>query len=80
MRIEIYSLKRIVFEGEAKAVNCKTAIGQITVLDGHEPLISLLEEGSIIVTSPDGKEHHFPVKGGFLEVKATNTARFIVDE
>ena len=80
MRVEIYSLKRVVFEGEASEANCKTAMGEITVLDHHEPLISLLQEGPIAITAADGTAHHFPVKGGFLEVKPENLARFIVDE
>lgn len=80
MKVEMYSLKRVVFEGEATSVNCKTAMGEITVLENHEPLISLLQEGPVTVTLPGGEERHFPIKGGFLEVKAENIARFIVDE
>lgn len=80
MKIEIYSLKRVVFEGEAVSVNCKTALGEITVLENHEPLISLLEEGPITITLPGGEERRFPIKNGFLEVKAAKVARFIVDE
>lgn len=80
MKIEIYSLKRIIFEGDALSVNCKTAMGEVTILDHHEPLISMLEEGPITITGLDSNEHHIPIKGGFLEVKPENTARFIVDE
>jgi F-type H+-transporting ATPase subunit epsilon len=83
MRVEIYSLHKILFEGEAESVNCKTAKGEITVLDEHEPLISMLEEGPIKVMpaqKSDGGEEVFAVKGGFLEVNPNHVVRMLVEE
>ena len=81
MHVSIHSLKRTLFDGEAKAVNCKTAIGEITVLDHHLPLISILVPGVIKVELGEGKDdQYFPIKNGLLEVKQDNQARFIVEE
>jgi len=90
MRLEIYSLQRILFEGDASSVNCKTAQGEVTVLENHEPFISMLEEGPIKVVAGSGTapgnaasprgEQVFPVKGGFIEVTPQHTVRVLVEE
>jgi len=80
MKLSIYSLKKILFQNEASLLNCKTEIGEITILDNHEPLISVLSSGIIKVIDKDHKEHFFSVKSGFLEVKSDNEVRCIVEE
>ena len=39
MKLSIYSLKKVLFQGEARLLNCKTIMGEITVLDNHELLL-----------------------------------------
>jgi F-type H+-transporting ATPase subunit epsilon len=82
MRVEIYSLQRILFEGDAKSVNCKTAKGELTILEDHEPIISMLQEGPIRVEPASGgsKEEIFAAKGGFMEVTPQHTVRLLVEE
>lgn len=80
MKLSVYSLKNILFQGEAVSLNCKTPLGEITVLENHEPLISELSAGPVKVLGKDGKEHIFPIKSGFLEVKPENEARCIVEQ
>lgn len=79
MKLEAYSLTNILFNGDAVSLNCKTAVGEITVLDNHKPLIAMLAPGIVTVTLPDGKENFFEVTGGFLEVQAENRVRIIAD-
>jgi len=84
MKLSVYSLKQILFQGNASLLNCKTIMGEITVLDNHQALIAVLSAGiiKIIDNPPVGgkKEHFFPIKSGFLEVKPGNEARCIVEE
>ncbi len=80
MKLGIYSLKKILFQGEAKSLNCKTAVGEITVLDHHLPLITMLEKGRMKVIDEKNKEHFFESSGGFVEVQPGNSARVIVEE
>ncbi|GEM_PF-710301 len=88
MKLSVYSLKKILFQGEARLLNCKTVMGEITVLDNHETLITVLSAGiiKIIEANPPSqssgvaREHFFPIKSGFLEVKENNEARCIVEE
>ena len=80
MHISIHSLKRTLFDGAAKSVNCKTGVGEITILDHHRPLISILTPGVIKVTTQDNTDEYFPIQNGLVEVKQDNQARFIVEE
>ncbi len=78
MHIAIYSLEKILFEGEASAVNANTLAGEITVLDHHRPLISVLTPGVIKITK-GGEDSFFEVKGGFLEVEPGNKVRILAE-
>ena len=78
MKLSIYSLKKVLFDGEAEILNCKTAMGEITVLDNHEALISVLTKGVVKVIDSDKKENFFEVNSGFLEVKRGNKVRCLV--
>ncbi|MEK7562585.1 MAG: F0F1 ATP synthase subunit epsilon [Patescibacteria group bacterium] len=94
MKLSVYSLKKILFQGEARLLNCKTVTGEITVLDNHETLITVLAPGVIRVVeinpsapfdSAQGRssglrEHFFPINSGFLEVKENNEARVLVQD
>lgn len=79
MKLGIYSLKKVLFEGEARSINCKTAAGEITVLDNHRPFISILKEGIVKIIDKNGKEYYTSVSSGFLEVRL-NDAKLIVEE
>ena len=79
MKLSVYSLKQILFQGEAKSLNCKTVTGEITVLDNHETFITVLSAGAMKVIDKSGKEHFFPIASGFLEVKSGNEVRCIVE-
>lgn len=78
MRVAVYSLEKILYEGEASAVNAKTAMGEITILDHHRPLISMLTPGAVKVTGPEG-DKFFDVQSGFLEVEPQNRVRLLVE-
>lgn len=70
----------MLYHGDASAVNCKTTSGEITVLDHHRPLVSVLPHGVIKVTDAEQKDHRFEVASGFLEVRNTNEIRVLVEE
>ena len=54
-------------------------MGEITVLNNHETLITVLSAGIIKIIDSAKKEHFFPIKSGFLEVRPGNEARCIVE-
>jgi F0F1-type ATP synthase epsilon subunit len=80
MKLSVYSLKKILFQGEANLLNCKTVTGEITVLNNHETFITVLSAGVMKIVDSENKEHFVPIKSGFLEVKAGNEVRCIVEE
>ena len=80
MKLSVYSLKNILFQGEALSLNCKTTEGEITVLDHHEALITVLSAGPVKIIGKDNKEHLFPIRSGFLEVRPENEVRCIVEQ
>ena len=80
MKLSIYSLKKILFQGQADLLNCKTAVGEITVLDNHETYIGVLTKGVARVIDHDKTEHLFEVRSGFLEVRNNNEVRLIIEQ
>ncbi|MBI4837098.1 MAG: F0F1 ATP synthase subunit epsilon [Candidatus Portnoybacteria bacterium] len=80
LKLSIYSLKKTLYDGGAKSINCQTADGEITILDGHRPLVSTLKEGVVRVLDQKGEAHYINAKSGFVEVMPTNQIRFIVEE
>ena len=80
MKLTAYSLKGILYEGDAVSVTCKTEMGEITVLNHHRPLISVLTEGTVRVIDNEKKPHYITVSSGFLEVDSTNRIKLLVDE
>ena len=80
MKLSIYSLRKTLYSGEAKAINCQTTAGEITILDNHRPLISIIKDGVIKITDEKDGEYFVKATSGFLEVKPENETRFIVTE
>jgi F0F1-type ATP synthase epsilon subunit len=79
MKLGVYSLKKIWYQGEARSITCQTLAGEITILDHHRPLISVLASGTITIVDRQKKEHFIPIKSGFVEVQQNNESRFIID-
>jgi F-type H+-transporting ATPase subunit epsilon len=80
MHLGIYSLEKVLYRGEASSVNCPTESGEITILNHHRPLISLLKKGIVKIVDEDTKEHYVPVASGFLEVRPGGQVRFLIQE
>ncbi len=80
MNVSIRSLQKgILFEGEAISVNAKTTVGEITVLDHHRPIVSVLKKGALVVGDTAGKKAEFSTQSGFLEMNGANTLTALID-
>ena len=80
MKLSVYSLKKTLFEGDAKSVNCKTAVGEITILDHHKPLISMLTPGVTTIVDENDRKHFANIQSGFLKVQEHNRVTLLIDE
>lgn len=72
MHIVIAKVDEVLFEGEATSMTVPGAEGEMTLLGHHEPLISTLKPGTIVVHDarlPAGRQE-FPIEGGVLEVRS----------
>lgn len=69
MLLHIYSLRKPVLRKEASSVNLKTEMGELTVLDNHRALMTLVRPGPIRITDAKGVEEIVEAKNGFLEVR-----------
>lgn len=68
LQIELVSADRLVWSGEASMVIARTTEGDLGVLPGHAPLLSVLVEGVLDVHTTDGETWVAFVNGGFLSV------------
>ena len=69
MKVSIHSIRQTLYEGEAEKLICHTPQGQITVLDRHIPLVSILTAPSVEVVRADGGREKIPISSGFIEVR-----------
>jgi len=79
MRVFVYSLEKILYEGEAKSLTVKTSLGEITVLDNHRPLITDILKSVLKVIDLNNKEHYFETSSGFLEVNNSNEVKALIE-
>ncbi len=71
MKVRIVSPDRTVFDGEAAGVVAPGWDGQVGVLPGHAPMITLLGIGALDVDLPAGQgSDRYYVAGGALKVVA----------
>ncbi len=69
MRLSVYTIQSTLFEGEVKSVTLPTPMGEITVLDNHLPMITLVNSGDISYTDSRNENGSLPFPGGVLEVR-----------
>lgn len=71
LQIELVSADRVVWSGEARTVIARTEAGDLGVLTGHAPLLSLIVPGVVEITPLEGGENVRAVVGsGFISVAA----------
>lgn len=70
INLKIATPERVVYRNDVDSITLPTREGEITVLPGHIPLISVLKPGEIKIKN--GKdEESLAVSGGFIEVLTT---------
>jgi F-type H+-transporting ATPase subunit epsilon len=68
MQVELVAADRLVWSGEATQVIARTTEGDVGVLANHAPMLSLMVDGVVDVTTPDGETWIAAVDAGFLSV------------
>ena len=69
VHVELVSVERLLWSGEARMVIARTTEGELGVLPRHVPLLGQLADGGVVRVQEDGGgEVTFAVHGGFLSV------------
>ena len=67
MHVELITSEGSAYSGEAVSITLPTAMGEITVLNHHIPLLSTVESGTVIIRTTD-EELLFAVSRGVVQV------------
>lgn len=67
LHVSVISPERTLFEGSVDSVVAPAFDGEVGILPGHAPMMTLLGRGSLRL-GPDGSAGRFTVEGGFLQV------------
>ena len=67
LQVSVISPEKIVFEGTVESLVAPAFDGEVGILPGHAPMMTLIGKGSLRL-GPDGKSGRFSVEGGFLQV------------
>ncbi len=78
LEVDLVAADRKVWSGAAKQVSAPAADGEIGILAGHTPLLSVLRDGVVRVTAVDGDDVTVGISGGFLSVDS-DTVTVVVD-
>ena len=68
LQVELVAADRLVWSGEATMVIARTTEGDIGILPGHAPNLSLLVDGVVDVRTTEGETWVAAVSAGFLSV------------
>ena len=79
MILTIFSLNKIEYKDEVAGLNVKTKSGDVTILNNHRPLVSVLKPCTAEILTKDNKKISFAIKSGFLEMDGENRLNLLVD-
>jgi F-type H+-transporting ATPase subunit epsilon len=78
LTISVISPEATLFEGQADSVVAPAFDGEVGILTGHAPMMTLLGKGTLRVGSGGGSRS-FTVEGGFLQV-VDNAVRVVTEK
>ncbi|MDA1334709.1 MAG: hypothetical protein O2794_01675 [bacterium] len=79
MKARILSLDGVEFEGEISSFNAKTKNGEVTILNHHHPLITILDKGEGKIKAAEGDKSIF-ISSGFLQIGDDNTLLALIQK
>lgn len=68
LQVELVAADRKVWTGEAEMVSARSIDGELGILPGHTPLLGVLVEGEVRITTSGGATETVRIDGGFLSV------------
>lgn len=68
-RLDIVSAEQEIFSGLVEMIVATGELGEVGIVAGHAPLLTILKPGEVRLTLPGGEQEIFYVQGGMLEVQ-----------
>lgn len=68
LEVDLVAADHKVWSGSAKFVAAPAADGEVGILPGHSPLLSVLRPGTVRIDPVEGSPVHVHVDGGFLSM------------
>lgn len=79
LEVDLVAADRSVWSGEARMVSAPAADGEIGVLPGHSPVLTVLRPGTVRITPADGGAPQVVrIDSGFMSVDS-NQVTVVVD-
>ena len=79
LTVSVISPDRVLYEGSAALVVAPAFDGEVGILTGHAPMVTLLGRGTLrIEGATSGAGERFVVEGGFLQV-VDDTVRVVTE-
>jgi F-type H+-transporting ATPase subunit epsilon len=78
LNVSVISPEALVFEGTADSVVAPAFDGDVGILTGHAPMMTLLGKGTLRIGNGAGAKA-FAIEGGFLQV-AANAVRVVTEK
>ena len=75
LTVTVISPEAVLFEGTTDSIVAPAYDGEVGILTGHAPMMTLLGKGTLRI---GGAERQFAIEGGFLQV-ADNQVRVVTE-
>ena len=78
LKVSVISPEASLYEGDASQVVAPAYDGEVGILTGHAPMMTLLGKGQLRIDGGSG-ERRFSIEGGFLQV-IENHVRIVTEK
>ena len=68
LKVSVISPEASLFEGDAVSVVAPAFDGEVGILSGHAPLMTLLGKGELRIVASTDASRTFSIEGGFLQI------------
>ena len=72
-KLQIITPEKVFFDGETEQIVVRTTVGDVGILNGHEPYCAALGIGQIRVKQENGEFRHAATSGGIVKVSKEGT-------
>ena len=67
IELSVVSPEKVVYQGQARSLVAPAWDGQVGILPGHAPLLTLLASGALSIEPESGARREFQVSGGVMK-------------